>query len=146
MFAGLPASNGLPSLSRAVFEGQLLVQKEWALGSEFISQAWHQRALGVHIPACHLALGESLCPSSTRQLKTGGWSHLKSPSHISGAWHTHTHTHTHTRTHVGPRPPHSVAAGLIGKPAPSLRASREPRWFCCSQLQSNSASPLLPSL
>lgn len=40
----------------------------------------------VHIPASHLALGESLCPSSTRQLKTGGWSHLKSPSHISGAW------------------------------------------------------------
>ena len=80
-----------------MFEGQLLVQKEWALGSELISQAWHQRALGVHIPACHLALGESLCPSSTQQLKTGGWSHLKSPSHISGAWHTHTHTHTHTR-------------------------------------------------
>ena len=59
MFAGPPASNGLPSLSRVVFEGQLLVQKEWALGSEFISQIRHQRALGSH-PAHHLALGESL--------------------------------------------------------------------------------------
>ena len=59
MFAGPPASNGLPSLSRVVFEGKLLVQKEWALGSEFISQIQHQRALGSH-PAHHLALGESL--------------------------------------------------------------------------------------
>ena len=53
-------------------------------------------------------------PAAVGQHRAGGWSHLKSPSHISGAWgvaidwqfsprtppprpHTHTHTHTHTR-------------------------------------------------
>ncbi|XP_070238111.1 uncharacterized protein [Bos mutus] len=49
--------------------------------------------------------------------------------------------------HTGPQPPRSVAAGLIGKSAPSLRASREPRTLgssACRTAINHRDSPFFP--